>query len=175
MIRPARPDDDAEAVARIHAPYVTDTAVSFEEDAPDAAEMARRITGAIRWLVCERDGAVVGYAYAGAFHGRAAYRWSVELSVYVDGSARRSGVGGELLDELLRELREGGYVQAFAGATLPNPGSVGLFGSRGFRRVATFEAVGHKLGAWHDVAWMQLALREPTSPPPPLSAGPVGG
>lgn len=165
MIRPARPED-AVAVAEVYAPYVRDTAVSFEADAPDAAEMARRIEASIRWLVLEREGRIAGYAYAGPFHTRAAYRWSVELSVYIDARARRTGVGSALLDELLLQLRDAGYVQAFAGATLPNPGSLGLFASRGFRQVATYEAVGHKLGEWHDVAWMQLTLREPTTPPP---------
>ena len=161
-------DDDAEPIARIYAPYVTDTAISFDETPPDADEMRRRLAAAHEWLVADVDGEVIGYAYAGAFHGRAAYRWSTEVSIYLAREAAGRGTGGALLDDLLPRLRDAGLVQAFAGIALPNDASVRLFESRGFTSAARYASVGFKHGAWHDVGWWQLQLREPTIPPPDL-------
>jgi L-amino acid N-acyltransferase YncA len=167
MIRAATPEDAA-VVAAIYAPLVRDSIVSFEEDVPDAAEMASRMGSSISWLVHEIDGSVAGYAYAAPFQGRAAYKWSAEVSVYIADAARGRGVGRELIDALLDELRRRGYVNAFAGIALPNDASVRLFETFGFKRIALQETVGYKLGAWHDVGWWQLQLREPSVPPPEL-------
>lgn len=169
MIRPAT-EQDAAAIAAIYAPYVTDTAISFEDVPPTSEEMATRISSgtAACWLVCERDGRVAGYAYADVFHARPAYRWSTEVSVYVDSQLHRSGIGRELTTALLAELRAAGYVNAFAGIALPNAASAGLFESLGFRQAATYESVGFKLGQWHDVGWWQLPLQDATVPPPQL-------
>ncbi|MCW2972859.1 MAG: GCN5-related N-acetyltransferase [Thermoleophilia bacterium] len=158
MLRPATPDDAA-AIAAIYAPYVTDSVASFEEEPPTAEQFAARMAAATCWLVAERGGAVVGYAYAGPFHTRAAYRWSQEVSIYLDASVRRQGVGAELLDAVLVRLRALGMANAMAGISLPNPGSVGLFESRGFRKVAHYERIGSKLDRWVDVGWWQLDLR----------------
>ena len=166
-IREATPED-AEVVAAIYAPFVTDTAVSFEEVAPSADEMAQRLMESHLWLVAERNGEVVGYAYAAPFHPRASYRWSVEVSIYLAEEARGHGVGRQLLGRLLEELRAAGFVNAFAGTTLPNDGSVALFESFGFERIALQRGVGYKLGAWHDVGWWQLQLRHGPVPPPML-------
>ena len=114
-----------------------------------------------------RDG-VAGYAYASRFHPRSAYRWSAEVSVYLAPRARGAGVGTRLVRTLLARLTEMGFVNAFAGSSLPNPASTALFESLGFRKIAHWERAGFKLGAWHDVGWWQLQLQAPSVPPPEL-------
>ena len=163
-IRPAVPADAA-AIAAIYAPYVTDSAVSFEIEPPSVEEMQERIASAHTWLVTVEDGEVVGYAYAAPFHRRPAYRWSVEVSIYLKGEQRRKGMGRSLLTALLDDVTSRGFVNAFAGTTLPNEGSVRLFESFGFERIALQRRVGFKLGEWHDVGWWQKQLREPPVPP----------
>lgn len=161
MIRTADPQRDASAVAAIYAPYVTDSAASFEETAPDASAFATQIEqlgSSHGFLVCERDGRVAGYAYAGPHRARAAYRWAADVSVYVDAGFHRGGVGRELYTELLERLRGQGIRVACAGITLPNAGSVGLHESFGFEQVGVWRAIGWKLGAWRDVGWWQLQL-----------------
>ena len=167
MIRDATPAD-APAIAAIYAPMVTDTVISFEEEPPTAEEMAERMAASHVWLVVEEGADVVGYAYAAPFHRRAAYRWSVEVSIYLAPAAQGRGVGKALLGTLLERLREAGFVQAFGGTTLPNPASERLFEAFGFKQIALQERVGFKFGAWHDVSWRQLTLQEPTVPPPPI-------
>lgn len=164
VVRPATLDD-APACAAIYAPYVTDTAVSFEEEPPDVAEMARRMEAAHVWLVLEDEGEVVGYAYAGTFHARAAYRWATETSVYLRRGFERRGGGRALYAVLLPLLKERGFTSAITGMTLPNPGSVGLHASLGFEPVGTYRNIGFKHGAWHDVAWAQLLLADGDSAP----------
>ena len=149
---------DAAACAAIYAPYVTDTAVSFETEPPTSAEMADRIANAIAWFVLEVDGRVAGYAYAGRFHPRAAYRWACEVSVYLALGLERRGGGRALYDVLLPHLTERGYRAAIAGMTLPNPASEGLHRALGFEPVGTYRDIGYKGGAWHDVAWTQKTL-----------------
>ena len=117
------------------------------------------------WLVAERDGAVVGYAYAGPMKARPAYRFSVEVSVYLEAGLRRAGTGRALYEALFARLAERGYRTAVAGMTLPNPASEGLHRALGFEPVGVFRSVGWKLGAWHDVAWMQRAVSAGDSPP----------
>jgi phosphinothricin acetyltransferase len=149
------------------------TPASFETDPPGVDEMARRIeetTPTHPWLVAKLDGEVVGYAYAAPAHPRAAYRWSVEVSIYLGEGARGRGIGGTLLDELLQRLRAAGFATVRAGTTLPNDASVRLFESRGFRLVGVFEKTGFKLDAWHDVGWWQLILSETSGPLPEPSA-----
>jgi phosphinothricin acetyltransferase len=164
--------DDAAQVQAIYAPLVRATAVSFEVDPPDAAEMRRRIEGTLGrlpWLVCARDREVLGFAYAAPHRERAAYRWSVEVSAYVAVGARRAGVGRGLYGALLELLTAQGFVSAYAGITLPNPASVGLHRAAGFAPVGVYHAAGFKLGAWHDVGWWQRPLRDPpASPRPPV-------
>ena len=164
---------DAEQVAAIYAPNVTDSIISFELEPPTAHQMRRRIQDTLQrypWLVCERQGRVLGYAYAGAHGSRAAYQWSVDVSVYVHQQAHRRGVGRGLYTSLLAALKLQGFYNAYAGATLPNPASVGLHESVGFRPVGVYRGVGYKLGAWHDVVWWQVQLRErQTDPDPPAN------
>ena len=161
---------DAGAVADIYAPNVTGTVISFEAEPPDADEMRRRVEATLErypWLVCERQGRVLGYAYAGAHGSRAAYRWSVDVSVYVRGEAHRTGVGRALYASLFAALDLQGFYNAYAGATLPNPASVGLHEAMGFRPVGVYRGTGYKMGAWHDVGWWHLPLRERVPGPEP--------
>lgn len=163
-IRAATPEDAA-AIQAIYAPVVRDTPISFEEQPPTVAEMAERIRTRLErfpWLVGEdASGRVNGYVYAGAHADRAAYRWSVDVTVYVREDCRRRGVGQRLYARLFAVLTELGYHQAFAGITLPNVGSVGLHEALGFQPVARFRNVGFKLGRWHDVGYWQRELRPP--------------
>jgi L-amino acid N-acyltransferase YncA len=166
-IRLARAGDAAQVQA-IYAPIVAGTAISFEEDPPDVAEVRRRLLATLTrlpWLVWEQAGELLGYAYAGPHRERAAYRWSVEVSAYVAAGARRGGVGRGLYRSLLALLAAQGFASALAGITLPNPASVGLHEALGFTPVGVYRAVGFKLGAWHDVGWWQRRLRELAVPP----------
>jgi L-amino acid N-acyltransferase YncA len=164
-----RPADvqDAAGIAAVYAPYVTDSVASFEAVPPDAAEIARRMLAAPRlpWFVACRDGAVVGYAYAGPHRTREAYRWSVDCSVYLAAGERGAGTGRALYGRLLPALHELGYVSAFAGIALPNPASVGLHTALGFIPVGVYRAAGFKAGRWHDVGWWQRPLCEPPTEP----------
>lgn len=160
LVRSARVEDAA-ACAEIYAPYVSDTAITFETETPSTEEMARRIAAALQgyaWLVLEDAGRVAGYAYAGRFNARPAYRWACETSVYLEPGRRRTGAGRALYESLLARLIQRGYRIAVAGMTLPNEASVGLHEAMGFQPVGTYRGIGYKLGAWHDVAWMQRVL-----------------
>ena len=174
-IRDADPARDAAACAAIYAPHVEDNPVSFEERAPDAAEMAARIERIQKthpWLVAERGGEVVGYAYACPHRQRTAYRWSVDVSVYVAAGHVGEGIGRALYAALFERLRAQRFRMAYAGITLPNPASVALHESLGFAQVGTMREVGWKLGAWRDVGWFQLELSPAGSEPPPEPLAP---
>jgi L-amino acid N-acyltransferase YncA len=161
-------EQDAEACAAIYAPYVTDTAITFEIDPPSPAEMAERIAAAARthaWLVLEDDGRVVGYAYGGPFKARAAYRWSCEVSVYLERGRRRTGAGRALYEALFERLAARGFRTAVAGMTLPNEASVGLHRALGFEPIGTYRKIGWKHDSWHDVAWAQRLLAADQDPP----------
>jgi phosphinothricin acetyltransferase len=162
---------DAERCAAVYAPYVLDTAISFEEEPPSAEEMARRIAEYQRrhaWLVLEQDDDVVGYAYGGPFMARAAYQWATAVSVYLDPARHRSGGGQALYEALFDRLAARGHRTALAGIALPNEASVGLHRALGFELAGTYRRVGWKLGCWHDVAWYQRALADGDGPPRPL-------
>ncbi|MGY1723957.1 N-acetyltransferase family protein [Blastococcus sp. SYSU DS0533] len=152
---------DAAACAAIYAPYVTGTAITFETDPPTAEQMAGRIAAALRthaWLVLEHDGAVVGYAYAGPYKERAAYRWSCEVSVYLEPGRGRRGSGRALYTALFERLAARGYRTAIAGMTLPNEPSEGLHAAMGFQPIGTYRRIGWKHGRWRDVLWAQRSL-----------------
>jgi phosphinothricin acetyltransferase len=177
-IRLADPARDAERAAEIYRPSVDGSYVSFDEVAPDAAEMAERMrTTLVRtpWLVAESDDReVVGYAYASEHRQRAGYRWSVDISAYVDADWHRRGVGKALYMELLALLRRQGFVNVYAGIALPNDASVRLHEAIGMSLIGVYERVGFKLGAWRDVAWYGMRLTadsggtpaEPSGDPP---------
>jgi L-amino acid N-acyltransferase YncA len=159
---------DAEACAAIYAPYVTGSAITFEIDPPGAAEMAKRIAQARSthaWLVAEDEDRVIGYAYGGPLKPRAAYRWSCEVSVYLEPGRRRTGAGRALYEALFTRLTDRGYRTAVAGMTLPNPASEGLHKSLGFEPIGTYRNIGWKLNNWHDVTWLQRPLAVLPDPP----------
>jgi L-amino acid N-acyltransferase YncA len=181
-IRSADPQRDAAACAAIYAPSVEDNVTSFEERAPEAAEMATRIarvSATHPWLVAEEGGEVLGYAYACSFQERPAYRWSASVSVYVAAERLGHGIGRALYEELFARLRRQGFQVACAGITLPNEASIGLHERLGFRQVGVNRRIGWKRGAWRDVGWWQLELvpaaegipADPLPPEPPTPAG----
>jgi phosphinothricin acetyltransferase len=165
-VRPADPGADAAACAAIYAPHVDPGPASFEDEPPDAAEVARRIRGARAWLVAVEDGAVAGYAYASPHRDRAAYRWAVDVAVYVAGAAQGRGVARALYDALLPDLAARGFRAACAGIALPNEPSVRLHEACGFRLVGVYPRIGYKAGAWRDVGWWQLDLAPGEDGPP---------
>jgi phosphinothricin acetyltransferase len=159
-LRPAAVSD-ASSIAAIYRPIVEETTISFEETAPDEAEMARRIGDTPRaypWLVAERGSSIVGYAYASRHRERPCYRYSVDVSVYVAHDARGHGVGRTLYERLFELLSAGGFHRAFAGVTLPNDASIALHLACGFEAVGVYREVGRKFGKWLDVAWWQRSL-----------------
>ena len=170
MIRLAERDDASE-IAEIYRPFCEDSCVSFETEAPGAAEMEariERIKARYPWLVCELDGMISGYAYASQHRERAAYRWTVEVTVYVHREHRGKGVGRLLYSELFGRLRTQGFFKAYAGILVPNPGSQAFHEAMGFTLVGVYRKIGYKLGGWRDVGWWELALQpEIDSPPEP--------
>jgi L-amino acid N-acyltransferase YncA len=170
-IRLAAPED-ADQVQAIYAPYCY-TPISFELEPPSVAEMRQRIENVLPhypWLVLEDGSKILGYAYASRHRERPAYGWSVDAAVYVCQDGRRRGVGRALYTSLFALLPLQGYVNAYAGVTLPNPASVGLHEAMGFLRVGAYEKVGFKCGAWHDVAWFQRPLRSCPPEPQPVKS-----
>ena len=168
LIRPVREEDGA-AIAAIYAPYVRDTAITFELEAPDAATIRSRIACVTRlypWLVAEVDGAVLGYAYADLYRTRAAYRWAVETTVYVDRDHGRRGIGRALYVPLIEECVRLGFVTAIGVVALPNAASVALHEALGFAHAGTQIGTGYKLGAWHDIGIWQRDLAPRTAAPP---------
>ena len=187
LIRAAEAADAAQ-IAAIYAPFVENSGVSFEETAPDEAEIARRIeAGSERfpWLVADerpndgagRDapGTVLAFAYATAFRERPAYRFSVETSIYVLPDAQRRGIGTTLYGALLDTLEAQGFTQALGTISLPNDASIRLHEMMGFFRAGTWRAIGWKKGHWRDVGLWQRPLADPPEPPPePKSFREVG-
>ena len=167
--------DDAAAIAEIYAPFVTESAVSFETEPPDEAAMRARIEAGgdlYPWLVAEEAGTVVGYAYAARFRDRPAYRFAVETSVYLRPGAGGRGLGRRLYEPLLAMLEAQGFTQAIAAITLPNEASVRLHERLGFERAGIYRQVGWKLGAWHDVGLWQRGLAAAGTPPEePIARG----
>lgn len=152
LIRAAR-TSDAEAIARIYEPLVTDSVVSFELEPPSAIDIANRITSVTAtdpWLVLESADGIEGYAYASQFRGRPAYAATRETSVYVHPDHRRHGTGRNLLTALIGEMRDRGAHLAVAVIALPNDASIRLHESLGFSHVGTFQEVARKFGRWHD-------------------------
>lgn len=162
LIRCATPSDAA-SLLEIYRPYVEGTAVSFETEVPSVEAFAGRIGKALAnwaWLVAQEDGRCVGYAYGSAHRERAAYRWSTETSVYVRPGSQGRGLGRALYQALFERLAERGYCNALAVVVVPNEASVRLHHAVGFETVGVFKRGGHKLGAWHDVMWLQRPLRD---------------
>lgn len=172
-IRPAR-REDAAAIAAIYAPYVRETAVSFETTPPDTEEMSRRIEACMAmypWLVAVDDERISGYVYAGRYSGRAAYDWSAETTVYLHPDYHRKRIARRLYETLFGLLKRQGVHGLFAMITLPNEASVGLHRSLGMREIGVYREVGFKFGAWRDVLSMGMTLSDHT-PEKPLTPFP---
>jgi L-amino acid N-acyltransferase YncA len=166
IVHDADPQCDAAACAAIYGPYASDSVVSFEERPPSVEEMSSRISAAYAWVVAERDGVTLGYAYASPHRERAAYRWAADVAVYIGADHYRSGVGRALYTSLFAQLRTIGLWTLCAGITQPNDASNALHRAMGFVPVGTYRRIGWKAGAWHDVQWWQLDLHPGESGPP---------
>lgn len=153
--------DDAAQICDIYNHYVHNTAITFEQQPVSVPEMQARIesyASAYAWLVAERDGQLLGYAYATRWRFRAAYDYTVESTVYVADAARGSGVGRPLYMALLDALRKRSIHAVVGCIALPNPGSVALHEKCGFEKVAQFPQVGRKFDQWIDVGFWQVLL-----------------
>ncbi len=163
MIRPAE-QRDAAGIARIYDHYTRNTVITFEEQPVGVAGMAARIrdvqSAGLPWLVAERGGEVVGFAYAGEWKGRCAYRHSVEVTIYLDHRHLGDGWGTRLYDVLFAQLRSGPTHVAVAGIALPNPESIALHEKFGMTKVAHFTEVGYKFDRWIDVGYWQVVFPE---------------
>ena len=160
-VRSARPED-ALQVSEIYNHYIQTSTITFEEEPVSAAEMAARILEiqslSYPWLVAMAANDVLGYAYAGKWKVRAAYKHSSEITVYVRPGQERSGVGSALYQQLLPALKAGGVRAAIGGVALPNDASVRLHEKFGFEKCAHFKEVGFKFNRWIDVAYWQRIL-----------------
>ena len=161
MIRPVQLSD-ADQIAEIYNYYVTETVITFEEDRVSGLEIQKRIENSVGakmpWLVAEVEGQIVGYAYAGKWRERVAYRFAVESAVYVSHEKLGRGTGLSLYSALLDELEERGMHSVLGGIALPNPASVRLHERLGFEKVAHHREVGRKFERWIDVGFWQIQL-----------------
>jgi phosphinothricin acetyltransferase len=153
---------DVKEIAEIYNHYVRETIITFEEKPVLPTDFIERIQQiqSIRlpWLVAESDDVILGYAYASKWKERAAYRFSVETTVYVKPDCFKKGIGSSLYNELMDELKEKGFHAAMGGIALPNKASVGLHEKLGFTKVAHFTEVGYKFDQWIDVGYWQCIL-----------------
>lgn len=159
VLRPAEEEDIAEMLA-LYAPYVVQTTVSSEYDAPSMEEFTRRwrtYTQKLPWLVCRIDGEVVGYGYAAPHRTRAAYQWSVETSIYVAQEQHRHGIAGAIYAALFELLTMQGYYNIYVGITSPNERSMKFHKAMGFIISGAYQESMYKFGQWRDVLWMARA------------------
>ena len=165
-IRPAAVAD-APAIAAIYDHYARETCVTFNTQAPSAAHYAAQIEeGRYPFLTAEEGGEIAGFAYAAAFRPHDAYRWDVELTIYLQPGLEGQGIGSQLMATLLEELTRLGYLTAYSCITVPNDRSVALHKRFGFAELGVFPATGYKHGQWHSVLWLSKTLGELASPPP---------
>ena len=169
-IRPAT-GSDAPAMLEIYAPYVTETAVTFEYGVPALAEFRERIgriSARYPWLAAVDGNEITGYAYASPFKERAAYDWAVETTVYVKRERHGEGIGRILYEALEKALERQNIINLNACITYPNPESIRFHEKSGYRKVAHFSQCGYKLGRWYDMIWMEKTIGEHAVPPEPV-------
>lgn len=174
---------DVPALLAIYAPYVRETAITFEYEAPTVEEFAGRIQATQEkypYLVAEEGADILGYAYAGAFKSRAAYAWDVELSIYLRMDCRGRGVGKALYAALEAALRAQGVQNLNACITFSQqpdahwtPASIHFHTRMGFSEAAHFHQCGYKFGRWYDMIWMEKLLGDHTVPPAPFLSWPL--
>lgn len=174
VIRTARPED-AEALLEIYAPYVRETAITFEYEVPSVGEFRKRIESILKkypYLLAEQDGKITGYAYAGVFNERPAADWAVETAIYVEKGSRRAGVGRALYGALEKALAGQNILNVNAGIAWPETedeyltyDSIRFHEHMGYRMVGRFHQCGYKFGRWYDLAWMEKHLGEHPAKP----------
>jgi phosphinothricin acetyltransferase len=172
-------ENDAEEVLNIYKPFVLHTYITFEYTMPTPDEFLQRIkANALEypWLVCQVGNKIIGYAYAGIHRYRTAYQWSCESSVYLLPEFHRKGIATILYETLFSLLRMQGFINVYAGVSLPNEKSVGFHQSFGFKKIGIYKKVGYKFGKWHDVEWFQLHLQDHVfNPPVPKTLPAISG
>lgn len=163
---------DAAPVLDIYKPYIEKTSITFETTVPDVEVFAERIkmyTEKYPWFVAEEKGNIIGYAYASKHREREAYQWCVESSVYVNTEYHNKGIAKQLYETLFAALQQRGFINVYAGITLPNPASYSFHIKMGFNPVGVYKNIGYKLGAWHDVEWLAKPINQHIiNPVPPL-------
>lgn len=167
---------DAERILSIYAYYVKNTAISFEYDVPTLLEFQDRMKNTMKkypYLVVEKNGVIQGYAYAHPFVGRAAYDWSCELTIYLDHTSQKCGLGRKLYDALEKKLREMGILNLYACIGYPdiedeylNKNSAEFHAHMGFSMAGEFKMCGYKFGRWYDMIWMEKIIGEHLSGQP---------
>lgn len=180
-IRIATPQDAA-AIRSVYAPYVTDTAIAFEYDVPSEEDFRERIRKTLEthpYLVAEKNGKVVGYAYAGNYIWRAAYDYCAEATIYLDRNERRQGIGRALYEALEEALKAQGIITIYACIAYPdeedpylNKTSVHFHSRMGYRLIGTFAKCGYKFERWYDMVWMEKNIGKHQSPMPPVHTFP---
>lgn len=171
---------DAEALRSIYAPYVEKTAISFEYAPPSRQEFSRRMEGILTqypYLVAEHEGRIVGYAYASSFKDRAAYAWAAELTVYVDETMHRRGIGKTLYAALEKVLAAQNILNAYACIAYPEEDdeylsntSVSFHQALGYRLIAEFSRCGYKFHRWYNVVWMEKFLGQHVAEQAPVKS-----
>ncbi|HZL10706.1 MAG TPA: GNAT family N-acetyltransferase [Prolixibacteraceae bacterium] len=159
---------DVPGILEIYAPFILETAVTFEETVPDEESFWERIQGIMSelpFLVCEIDGRIAGYAYASGYRGRASYRWTKEVSVYVHPDSYRKKVAHALYTSLNEMIRYQGIADLLAIITMPNETSVAFHEYLGYKKCGEFSKVGYKLNQWLNVGWFELFLQDENEAP----------
>lgn len=162
-------ENDAREVLDIYKPFVINTIISFEYEAPSVDEFLQRIQNNILeypWLVCQHGNKIIGYAYASKHRQRKAYQWSCESTVYLAPEFQNKGIARILYKTLFSILKMQGYFNVYAGISLPNQKSVGFHQSFGFKKIGIYKKTGFKFGKWHDVAWFYFHLEKHIGNPP---------
>ena len=164
---------DAGALADIYAPYVRETAITFDTEVPGAEEFEekiRHITSFYPFIVAVEDDGILGYAYADVFRSKAAFAWSVEVTIYVRRGCHRRGVGRALYLRLEELLKEQNITNLYACITYPNPESIAFHEKLGYSYIGRFEKCGYKLGEWQDVVWLGKTIGEHGDEPREVTA-----
>ena len=170
--------EDAERILDIYSYYVKNTAITFEYEVPSLTEFQNRMKNTMKkypYLVIEKDGKIAGYAYAGAFKGRAAYDWSCELTIYLDRAAQKCGLGRQLYEALENELHNMGILNLYACIGYPvkedvylNRNSAEFHAHLGFSKVGEFNKCGYKFGRWYNMIWMEKMIGDHMDSQPPV-------
>lgn len=164
----AASENDAKDILEIYAPYVKETAITFEYDVPDPAEFAGRIRTTLQkypYIVVEKDGKLLGYAYAGSFVGRAAYDWAAEVTIYLKKDMRKMGLGKKLYQALEKICRAQNITNLYACIGCPETedeyltkNSMQFHAHMGYALIGEFHKCGYKFGRWYNMVWMEKII-----------------